>query len=180
MARDDGGAAGTVVVAFVLGALTGAAVALLDGAGIRGRDAAAARREGARRAGAGDRSGASGTRVRQPAEGDDLVGDRPRTRRLRAGARSRLPSGRRQRRGSVINGWSDLFLGVIAAATLVMALIQVGAIIAALRLVAPGAAGDPVGPPGSPAAHRAGADRSPTRRRARSPLRRRRRRKSID
>ncbi len=29
MTRDDGGAAGTVVVAFVLGALTGAAVALL-------------------------------------------------------------------------------------------------------------------------------------------------------
>lgn len=34
----------------------------------------------------------------------------------------------------MINGWSDVFLGVIAAATLVMALIQVGAIIAALRL----------------------------------------------
>ena len=32
------------------------------------------------------------------------------------------------------NGWSDLFLGVIAAATLVMALIQVGAMITALRL----------------------------------------------
>jgi gas vesicle protein len=29
MARDDGGAAGTIVVAFVLGAITGAAVALL-------------------------------------------------------------------------------------------------------------------------------------------------------
>ncbi len=29
MARDDGGMAGTIVVAFVLGALTGAAVALL-------------------------------------------------------------------------------------------------------------------------------------------------------
>jgi gas vesicle protein len=29
MARDDGGAAGTIIVAFVLGALTGAAVALL-------------------------------------------------------------------------------------------------------------------------------------------------------
>jgi gas vesicle protein len=29
MARDDGGAAGTVVVAFVLGVITGAAVALL-------------------------------------------------------------------------------------------------------------------------------------------------------
>jgi hypothetical protein len=34
----------------------------------------------------------------------------------------------------VNDGWSGVFLGVIAAATLVMALIQVGAIIAALRL----------------------------------------------
>ena len=34
----------------------------------------------------------------------------------------------------MINGWSDVFLGVIAVATLVMALIQIGAIIAALRL----------------------------------------------
>jgi predicted PurR-regulated permease PerM len=34
----------------------------------------------------------------------------------------------------VTNGWSDLSLGVIAVATLVMALIQVSAIIAALRL----------------------------------------------
>jgi len=34
----------------------------------------------------------------------------------------------------VTNGWSDVSLGVIAVATLVMALIQVGAIIAALRL----------------------------------------------
>ena len=32
------------------------------------------------------------------------------------------------------NGWSDVFLGLIAAATLVMAVVQVGAIIAALRL----------------------------------------------
>ena len=32
------------------------------------------------------------------------------------------------------DGWSVLFLGVIAAATLVMALVQVGAMIAALRL----------------------------------------------
>ena len=29
MARDEGGAAGTVIMAFVLGAITGAAVALL-------------------------------------------------------------------------------------------------------------------------------------------------------
>jgi hypothetical protein len=34
----------------------------------------------------------------------------------------------------VSSGWSDVFLGVIAAATLVMALIQIGAIIASLRL----------------------------------------------
>jgi hypothetical protein len=34
----------------------------------------------------------------------------------------------------VNDGWSGLFLGVIAAATLVMALVQVGAVIAALRL----------------------------------------------
>jgi hypothetical protein len=34
----------------------------------------------------------------------------------------------------VTNGWSDVFLGVIAAATLVMAVIQIGAIVAALRL----------------------------------------------
>jgi hypothetical protein len=34
----------------------------------------------------------------------------------------------------VTSDWSDVFLGVIAFATLIMALIQVGAIIAALRL----------------------------------------------
>jgi ABC-type transporter Mla subunit MlaD len=34
----------------------------------------------------------------------------------------------------VTNGWSEIFLGVIAVATLVMAIIQVGAIMAALRL----------------------------------------------
>jgi len=34
----------------------------------------------------------------------------------------------------VNDGWSGLFLGVIAAATLVMAVVQVGAMIAALRL----------------------------------------------
>ena len=32
------------------------------------------------------------------------------------------------------NGWSDIFLGVIAVATLIMALIQVGAIIAIARV----------------------------------------------
>jgi hypothetical protein len=34
----------------------------------------------------------------------------------------------------VTNGWSDVFLGVIAAATLVMAVVQIGAMVAALRL----------------------------------------------
>lgn len=32
------------------------------------------------------------------------------------------------------SGWSDIFLGVIAAATLIMALIQVGAILALVRI----------------------------------------------
>ena len=32
------------------------------------------------------------------------------------------------------SGWSEIFLGVIASATLVMAIIQIGAIVAALRL----------------------------------------------
>ena len=35
-----------------------------------------------------------------------------------------------------MSGWSETFLGIIAAATLVMALIQVGAIVFALRLAA--------------------------------------------
>jgi hypothetical protein len=34
----------------------------------------------------------------------------------------------------VTSGWSEIFLGVIAVGTLIMALIQVGAIIAAMRL----------------------------------------------
>jgi hypothetical protein len=34
----------------------------------------------------------------------------------------------------VTSGWADVFLGVIAAATLVMALIQVGVIVAAIRV----------------------------------------------
>ena len=33
-----------------------------------------------------------------------------------------------------MNEWSGLFLGIIAAATLIMALIQIGAIVAALRI----------------------------------------------
>ena len=32
------------------------------------------------------------------------------------------------------SGWSEIFLGVIASATLIMAIIQIGAIVAALRL----------------------------------------------
>jgi hypothetical protein len=34
----------------------------------------------------------------------------------------------------VTSGWSEVFLGVIASATLIMAIIQIGAIVAALRL----------------------------------------------
>ncbi len=112
MARDDGGAAGTLVIAFVLGAVTGAAVALLMA----------------------PTSGEAGARVRGAAEGDVRVRHRARPRGIRAGARRRRRAGDRRRRGSVTNEWSNFFLAVIATATLVMALIQVGAIIAALRL----------------------------------------------
>jgi hypothetical protein len=37
-----------------------------------------------------------------------------------------------------VSGWSDLFLGIIAIATLVMAVIQVGAIVVALRVAKEG------------------------------------------
>jgi hypothetical protein len=43
----------------------------------------------------------------------------------------------------VTSGWSDIFLGVIAFATLLMAVIQVGAMVAASGCSA-GAAGDDV------------------------------------
>ena len=47
---NNGSSAGTVLVAFALGAMAGAAVALLYAPGLGRGDAAQARREGARRA----------------------------------------------------------------------------------------------------------------------------------
>ena len=103
MARDDGGAAGTVVVAFVLGAVTGAAVALLmapaSGEETR-RDPRRKAREGRERATEAARAGA---RVREPPAGHALVGDRARPRSVPAGAQRRHASGDRRRRESVMN-----------------------------------------------------------------------------
>ena len=112
-------------------------------------------------------------------QGHALVGDRTRPRGLRAGARGRHASGDRRRRGSVTNGWSDLFLGVIAVGDAGDGADPGRRDHRGAAAGAAGAAGDPVGPAGRPAAHRARATRSPMKRRARSRSRRRRRRKSI-
>ena len=110
MAKNDDGA-GLVIMAFVLGALAGAAVALLMA----------------------------------PTTGEEARRD-PRPSRAREGKstlNSAVERGRQayqQARGtaapaegeSAVNDWSVVFLGVIAVSTLVMALIQIGAIIATL------------------------------------------------
>ena len=131
MSRDDGGAAGTVFVAFVLGALTGAAVALL---------LAPASGEETRRilSGKGQRRSEKATdaarrgrhvlRNRQQRHNRDRHRSRPR--RLQPGAK--LGAAERDRGESV--NLSETFLGVIAVATLLMACIQVGALVAVLRL----------------------------------------------
>ena len=130
MARDDGGAAGTVVVAFVLGAITGAAVALLM-APASGEET---RRVLAEKANEGREKAADAARQGQEflnRQRDTLEhGDRSRPGGLQAGAQ-RGAAG--SRRGHPVN-LSETFLGIIAAATLLMALIQVGAIVAILRV----------------------------------------------
>ena len=177
MARDEGGAAGTVVVAFVLGAITGAAVALLmapaSGEETR-RMLADKAREGREKASEAARQGREFVNRNKR---DVRRRDRARTRGLPAGARRGAGRARR-RREPVTSAWSDLFLGVIAFATLIMALIQIGAIVAALRLAPSGAAGDDVDAAGGPPADRA---RERHRRRGledRDPGDRRRRRRS--
>ena len=130
MARDDGGAAGTVVVAFVLGAITGAAVALLlapasgeETRRILGEKA----KEGREKAADAARQGKEFlNRQRDTLE----HGDRSRAGSLQPGAQRDAAGASR---GHSVN-LSETFLGVIAAATLLMALIQVGAIVAILRV----------------------------------------------
>ena len=134
MARDDDGAAGNGRhgVRARGGHRRGGGAA--DGAGHRRRDAAGAGGQSARRARARERSRPAGARVREPAEGNAVA--RPSIAAARRTSR-RAPASRVRRPAvetPVTSGWSDVFLGVIAVATLVMALIQIGAIIAALRL----------------------------------------------
>ena len=124
MARDDSGA-GTVVVAFVLGAITGAAVALLmapaTGEETR-RMLAEKAREGREKAGDAARQGRELWNRQRETLGPRF---RARTRGLRAGAQRAAsdPS-----RGGRVNDWSQAFLGVIAVSTALMAVMQIGAI----------------------------------------------------
>ena len=83
--RDDGRGAGTVIVAFVLGAITGAAVALLMAPASGDEMRRHPRREGARRPRDGERGGASGARVPEPPAREPQHGGRARPRGLRAG-----------------------------------------------------------------------------------------------
>ena len=85
MARDDGGAAGTVVVAFVLGALTGAAVALLL-APATGEETRRILSEKAKEGAKGRRRGAAGRGVPQSATRHVRHRDRSRPRGLQSGA----------------------------------------------------------------------------------------------
>ena len=152
MARDDGGAAGTVVVAFVLGAITGAAVALLmapaSGEETR-RMLAEKAREGREKAGEAAQKGRE-------------LWDRQREtlstafeRGKEAYEQARGAAAGQALRGGAVNDWNQVFLGVIAVATALMAIVQIGAIVVLARV-----AGQVQGivatiQTGHPAAHRA-------------------------
>ena len=109
--------AGTVVVAFVLGAFTGAAVALLmaPASGEETRRVLADKaREGRR---ACERAARQGREfVNRQKETLSTAIERGRKAYHRHAAATADP--RRRAESSVNNGWSDLFLGVIAVATL--------------------------------------------------------------
>ena len=138
MARNDGGAAGSIIMSFVLGAFAGAAVALLmapaTGDEMR-RKLAEKAREGAEKA---SRSGAAGTRVREQQRGTVVEaierGREAYQQAKTAGVTPRDADGAATGRGGAVSEWAGVFLGIIAVATLVMALIQVGAIIAVLKI----------------------------------------------
>ena len=174
MARDDGGAAGTVVVAFVLGAITGAAVALLlapaSGEETR-RILSEKAKEGREKATDAARQGREFLNRQRDTLSTAI--DRGRE----AYNQARKPR-RRGDRGQSVN-LSETFLGVIAVATLLMALIQVGAIVAMLRVARQAQQTLADGPAGRASAHRQGPRRSPTKHRGPQRSRRPRRRRSI-
>ena len=100
MARDDGGAAGTVIVAFVLGAITGAAVALLM-APATGDETRRKLAEKAREAPSGPTRRRAGTRVPgSPARDRATAVERGREayEQARSGARRLSPRRTRARR----------------------------------------------------------------------------------
>jgi hypothetical protein len=119
MSRHDAVGGGTVMLAFIAGSLAGAAVALLF-APAAGDETRQFLNEKAREG--------RGRRVPPAAAGRRAERRRPRAAGVRGGA------GTAGDRGAHVTDWSPVFLGVIAGAVLVMALIQVGAVIAAARL----------------------------------------------
>jgi hypothetical protein len=124
MSKHESGG-GTVLLAFLAGAISGAAVALLfaPASGDETRqflsDKARESRERALAAGAGrPRRGAA-------SQGTPAERRRARTRGVQQGA---------ARRGDRVNDWSGVFLGIIALAVTVMAVVQVGVIVFGARL----------------------------------------------
>ena len=115
MSKDDRGTgAGTLLMAFLVGAAAGAAVALLyaPAAGRETRERLSEKaREGARRASDAARAGRGRDRRHQG--------------RLRAGVIRRAG----------VNTWATVFLGIIAAATLITAVLQVVLLVAGVSLV---------------------------------------------
>ena len=121
---DERSGAGSVLVAFVLGAVAGAAVALLwaPASGEETRRKLQDRaREGRDKA---VRSGAAGPRVPAHAARRAVDGVRAGQGGVRTGPRAE---------GERVSDWAGVWLGVIALSTLVMAVIQVGAIIYGAR-----------------------------------------------
>ena len=120
MARDDSGA-GSILLAFLLGAVSGAAVALLY-APASGRET---------RDYLGDRAREGRERATEAAEKGRQIINQGRDTITTAIDRGReaIPAGAEP--GDGVSGSADVFLGIIAVSTLVMALVQVGAIVAA-------------------------------------------------
>ena len=121
MARDEGAGAGSILLAFILGAVSGAAVALLYAPASGQRNARVSRREGARRRASARPRPPARAASPQPGPRNADHGHRSRPRSLSAGEDA----------GERVSDWSDVFLGIIAVATLATAVVQIGVLVAA-------------------------------------------------
>ena len=132
MASGNDAGAGNVMLAFLLGAVAGAAVALLY-APATGQDTREflgdKAREGRARA---DRGRGQGPRGGQPGPRDGGNGHRTGPGSVRPGPHCRAHDRIAERRR--VSVWAEVFLGIIALATLAMAIAQIGVLVAAGRL----------------------------------------------